>query len=86
MKGVATIIGVGVLITAVIAGIVALEGLIIWVLWNALVPSLFAGPSITYVQGVLVGVALSVFGSIFGRREGGLATQAVQPRRLRPGP
>ncbi len=52
---------------AAFAGLTALSGLIVWVLWNALVPSLFDGPSITYVQGVLVGVALSVLGSVFGR-------------------
>ncbi len=50
------------------ASLVALSGLVIWALWNALIPAIFGGPSITYVQGVLVGVAFSIFGSIFGRR------------------
>ncbi len=75
IEDIAKLMGVGVLIlagvfavVAGVAGLVALSGLIVWALWNALVPAIFDGPSITYVQGVLVSVALSVLGSVLGRR------------------
>ena len=51
----------------VLAGMIAVEGLGIWVLWNALVPALAGRPSVTYVQGVLIGVALNIAGVILGR-------------------
>ena len=49
---------------AILAAVIAVEGLIIWALWNALVPSLASGPSVTYAQGVLIGVALNIVGAI----------------------
>lgn len=55
-------------VAALVVGLIALEGLIIWALWNALVPSLASGPNITYIQGILIGIALSVLGTIFGKR------------------
>lgn len=65
--GIAALVVAGVAaVLAVLAGIIALEGLIIWVLWNALVPSLAGGPSVTYVQGVLIGVALNIVGAVIG--------------------
>ena len=59
-------IALGVIV--VVVGLTALSGLIVWALWNALIPALFNGPSITYVQGVLVSVALTIVGSVFRRR------------------
>ena len=69
LKVVAFIIAAVLVVTAVVVivgGILALEGLVIWALWNALVPSLASGPSVTYVQGVLIGVALNIVGTLLG--------------------
>lgn len=67
------VLGIGALVVAgvaavlaLLAGVIAVEGLIIWALWNALVPPLAGGPSVTYVQGVLISVALSIVGGILG--------------------
>lgn len=42
-----------------------LGGLIVYLLWNALVPVLFGGVVITYWTAVLIGLALGFIGSIF---------------------
>ena len=76
MDSIAKLIGIGVIVVArvvaVVAGLVglvALSGLIIWLLWNALVPALIAGgPTITYWQGVLLSLVLSIVSSVFKGR------------------
>ncbi len=68
MKNALKIAAIGVGVVALVVGLVALGGLIVWALWNALVPPLVNGPSITFVQGVLINVALGVVGAVFGRR------------------
>ncbi len=73
MEDIAKLIGVGVLIVAGVAaviagliGLVMLSGLIIWLLWNALVPALIAGgPTITYWQAILISFVLSIVSSVF---------------------
>jgi hypothetical protein len=65
MKTFFVLLGIGVLV----AGTVFLSGLICWLLWNALVPSLFGGPHATYWQGVLLAVALNVIGGLLFRRK-----------------
>ncbi len=63
------IVALCVLVGAVtIGGLYALSGLIVWALWNALVPALVGGPAITYIQGVLLSVAMTVVGGVLGRR------------------
>ena len=71
MNDIVKIIGIGVIIlvgafatVAVVVGLVALSGLIIWLLWNALVPALIAGgPTITYWQAILLSFVLSIISS-----------------------
>lgn len=43
------------------------SGLIIWALWNFLVPSLFHGPAITYWQGLAISITLSIIGGVFSK-------------------
>ncbi len=62
--------GVGFLVVAV--AVVFIIGLVIMLLWNALVPDLFRGPSITYWQavGLLVLSHLLLRGGPWHRRHG----------------
>lgn len=53
-------------VVAVLVGILALQGLIVWALWNALVPSLAGGPSVTFIQGVLLGMVLDIVSAVLG--------------------
>lgn len=65
MKDIAAIIGLGVIIVVLVVGGVALSSLIIWLLWNALVPALITnGPTISYFQAVLVNFALAIFSGL----------------------
>jgi hypothetical protein len=65
MEEVATL-GAGCFIVLCIVAVSALiGGLILWVLWNAAVPSIFHGPVITYWQAVLLAALLSVIGNFF---------------------
>ena len=61
------VIVISVLFVALAIGVIALGGLVVWALWNALVPSLAGGPSVTYLQGVLISLALGVIGNLLGR-------------------
>ncbi len=73
MNDIVRIIGTGVIVlagliaaAAVVAGLVALSSLIIWLLWNALVPALITnGPTISYFQAVLVNFVLVIFSGLF---------------------
>jgi hypothetical protein len=66
MKDVATIIGVGVLIAAIVIGAVALSALVIMLLWNALVPALITnGPTISYWQAVMINFVLAIISGLF---------------------
>ncbi len=55
-----------VMFVAIVVGLYTLSGLIIMLLWNALVPALItSGSTITYWQGILISIVLTIVGRVF---------------------
>ena len=68
MRGRARWILGAILIIPVVIAVLALVGLVVMLLWNALVPELFHGPSLRYWQAVgLLLLSRLLFGGLRGR-------------------
>lgn len=66
MDDVFKLVGMILVFAALATGAVALSALVIWVLWNALVPALITnGPTISYFQAVLVNFVLAIVSGLF---------------------
>ena len=63
--GCLAVVGIIVLFLLIVVGAFLLNGLIVMLLWNALVPSLLDGPTITFWTGLLIGAALWFVGAFF---------------------
>lgn len=71
MKALTTIVGVGILaalIFLLVAAIYAIGGLFFILLWNWLMPTIWASaPHLTWIQGIAVSWVVGILQSIFGR-------------------
>ena len=61
---------IALLVIGLIVGGFALTSLLVWLLWNAVVHGICGGPSISFVSGILVTLALSIVGGFFKGRAG----------------